>query len=81
MGKHGDHVGGEREAARALMAGTADAACMIDGNHLLFGVEGTLPAGATRIVAQTPPYDHCNFTVTAAAPAERSTGSSSSCWA
>jgi ABC-type phosphate/phosphonate transport system substrate-binding protein len=50
------------------MAGAADAACMIDGNHLLFGVEGTLPAGATRIVAQTPPYDHCNFTVGPAAP-------------
>ncbi len=62
-GKHGDHIGGERDAARSLMAGRADAACMIDGNHLLFGVEGTLPVGATRIVAQTPPYDHCNFTV------------------
>lgn len=70
VGKHGDHVGGEREAARALMSGAADAACMIDGNHLQFGVEGTLPPGATRIVAQTRPYDHCNFTVTAAAPAE-----------
>ena len=70
VGKHGDHVGGERDAARALVAGTADAACMIDGNHLLFGVEGTLPAGSTRIVAQTPPYDHCNFTVGAGAPAE-----------
>ena len=69
VGKHGDHVGGERDAARALMAGTADAACMIDGNHLLFGVEGTLPAGSTRIVAQTPAYDHCNFTVGAGAPA------------
>jgi len=69
VGKHGDHVGGERDAARALVAGTADAACMIDGNHLLFGVEGTLPAGSTRIVAQTPPYDHCNFTVAAGAPA------------
>ena len=70
VGKHGDHVGGERDAARALVAGTADAACMIDGNHLLFGVEGTLPAGSTRIVAQTPAYDHCNFTVGAGAPAE-----------
>ena len=70
VGKHGDHVGGERDAARALMSGAADAACMIDGNHLLFGVEGTLPAGSTRIVAQTPPYDHCNFTATAAAPGE-----------
>lgn len=70
VGKHGDHVGGERDAARALVAGTADAACMIDGNHLLFGVEGTLPPGSTRIVAQTPPYDHCNFTVGTGAPAE-----------
>jgi phosphonate transport system substrate-binding protein len=70
VGKHGDHIGGERDAARALVAGTADAACMIDGNHLLFGVEGTLPAGSTRIVAQTPPYDHCNFTVRAGAPAD-----------
>lgn len=70
VGKHGDHVGGERDAARALVAGAADAACMIDGNHLLFGVEGTLPAGSTRIVAQTPPYDHCNFTVRAGVPAE-----------
>jgi ABC-type phosphate/phosphonate transport system substrate-binding protein len=69
VGKHGDHVGGERDAARALLSGAADAACMIDGNHLLFGVEGTLPAGSTVILAQTPPYDHCNFTVTDAAPA------------
>ncbi len=70
VGKHGDHVGGERDAARALLSGAADAACMIDGNHLLFGMEGTLPSGSTRVVAQTPPYDHCNFTATSSAPAE-----------
>ncbi len=62
-GKHGDHIGGERDAARALMAGELDAACMIDGNHLLFVGEGTLPSGKTRILAQTPKFDHCNFTV------------------
>ena len=62
FGKHGDHVGGERDAARALIAGEVDAACMIDGNHLAFSSEGTLPAGATRILAQTPEYDHCIFT-------------------
>ena len=62
-GKHGDHIGGERDAARALIRGEVDAACMIDGNHLLFTREGTLPPGATRILAQTSPYDHCNFTV------------------
>lgn len=67
-GKHGDHIGGEREAARALLARRADAACMIDGNHLLFVSEGTLPSGSTRVLAQTAPYDHCNFTVNSTAP-------------
>ena len=60
-GKHGDHVGGERLAARSLVAGHADAACMIDGNHLAFSADGTLPAGSSRILATTPPYDHCIF--------------------
>ena len=67
---HGDHIGGEREVARSLISGEADAACMIDGNHLVFITEGTLPAGATRVVAQTAAYDHCNFTVGASAPRE-----------
>ena len=62
-GLHGDHIGGEREAARALAAGEVDATCMLDANHLLFGREGTLPPGTTRVVAQTPPFDHCNMTV------------------
>jgi phosphonate transport system substrate-binding protein len=67
-GKHGDHIGGERDAAQALMAGQVDAACMIDGNHLLFVGEGTLPRGETRVLAQTPKFDHCNFTVVSSAP-------------
>lgn len=69
VGKHGDHVGGERDAAKALLSGQATAACMIDGNHLLFSTEGTLPPGSTRVLTQTAPYDHCNFTVGPAAPA------------
>lgn len=70
VGKHGDHIGGERDAARALMVGEVDAACMIDGNHLLFSQEGTLPSGQTRIIAQTAPYDHCCFTILNDAPKE-----------
>lgn len=69
-GKHGDHIGGERDAAQALMAGEIDAAWMIDGNHLAFSREGVLPAGATRIVARTGTYDHCNFTTSPGAPKE-----------
>ncbi|HEY3739150.1 MAG TPA: phosphate/phosphite/phosphonate ABC transporter substrate-binding protein [Bryobacteraceae bacterium] len=62
-GKHGDHIGGERDAVRALLRGDADAACMIDGNHLLFSQEGVIQSGSTRVLATTPKYDHCNFTV------------------
>ncbi len=69
-GKHGDHIGGERDAARALVRGDADAACMIDGNHLLFTQEGVLQTGATRVLAITPKFDHCNFTVLDGAPRE-----------
>jgi ABC-type phosphate/phosphonate transport system substrate-binding protein len=69
-GKHGDHIGGERDAARALVRGEAGAACMIDGNHLLFSQEGVIQAGATRVLATTPKYDHCNFTVLDSAPRE-----------
>ena len=63
VGKHGDHIGGERDAVRALLRGECDAACLIDGNLLLFAQEGTLPAGSVRVLAMTPAYDHCNFTV------------------
>ncbi|MFF5180496.1 phosphate/phosphite/phosphonate ABC transporter substrate-binding protein [Micromonospora sp. NPDC000316] len=63
VGLHGDHIGGERDAARALMAGEVDAACMIDANHLTFVQDGTLTPDGTRVVAQTDRYDHCNMTV------------------
>ncbi len=65
-GKHGDHIGGERDAVKALLAGTVDAACIIDGNRLAFtreGLIGTAGPTAVRVVHQTVPYDHCNFTV------------------
>jgi len=64
-GKHGDHIGGERAAVEALLDGKADAACIIDSNYSLFEREAMFSAGALRVLAQTPPYDHCNFTVMA----------------
>lgn len=70
VGKHGDHIGGERDAARAMFRGDCDAACILDANHLLFVKEGTLTSGATRVLTQTPAYDHCNFTVLDSAPSE-----------
>jgi ABC-type phosphate/phosphonate transport system substrate-binding protein len=71
VGKHGDHVGGERLAARALVAGRVEAACLLDANLLAFAREGTLPPGSTRVLATTPPFDHCNVTVFDDAPPDR----------
>lgn len=62
VGLHGDHIGGERTAAIALMNGEVDAACVTDSNLLLFIQEGSLDPNAVRVLAQTAPYDHCNLT-------------------
>jgi ABC-type phosphate/phosphonate transport system substrate-binding protein len=69
VGKHGDHIGGEREAVKALLAGMVDAACVIDGNRLAFAREGLFAPNQLRVLLQTAPYDHCNFTVLADTPA------------
>lgn len=68
LGKHGDHIGGEREAVKALAAGKVDAACIIGSNHLLFTQEGTVAAGSLQVLSETGVYDHCNFTVLDGAP-------------
>jgi phosphonate transport system substrate-binding protein len=70
VGKHGDHIGGERDAAQALITGSADAACLLEYNYHQFLLDGTLPAGTTRMLIQTPSFDHCNFTVVSTAPPE-----------
>jgi ABC-type phosphate/phosphonate transport system substrate-binding protein len=48
---------------KALVAGEADAACVIDGNQLLFAREGTIEPGAVRVLTRTASYDHCCMTV------------------
>lgn len=63
VGKHGDHVGGERDAVRALLAGEADAACIIGGNLLAFAQEGLVPPDRVHVLSETDPYDHCVFTM------------------
>ena len=70
VGKHGDHIGGERDAAIALKARDVDAACLIDSNLLAFAREGTLPSGTVRVLTRTPTFDHCNFTVLDDAPSD-----------
>ena len=68
VGKHGDHIGGERDAAQALVTGKAEAACLLEYNYQQFIADGTIPAGTTRILTRTAPFDHCNFTISATAP-------------
>ena len=61
-GKHGDHIGGERDAAKAMLAGEVAASWMVAKNYQAFAAEGTLPVGKTRIVATSGAFDHCNMT-------------------
>jgi phosphonate transport system substrate-binding protein len=71
-GKHGDHIGGEREAAQALMTAEVDAAWMIDANYQAFTQEGLWRSGQTRILSSTGLYDHCVFTISPNASDTRS---------
>jgi phosphonate transport system substrate-binding protein len=69
-GKHGNHIGGERDAAVALAAGEVDAVCLLDGNRKQFEAEGLFAPHGVAVLARTDYYDHCNFTVTSASPEE-----------
>lgn len=61
-GLHGDHVGGERDAAESLLAGEADAACMHEWNYEAFIQEGLFAPLSTVVLAHSGPFDHCNIT-------------------
>jgi ABC-type phosphate/phosphonate transport system substrate-binding protein len=71
VGKHGDHVGGEREALNDLLAGAADAAAVLDLNWELWRSDGTADPSRVRVLDTTAPFDHCNFTVAPALQAAR----------
>jgi ABC-type phosphate/phosphonate transport system substrate-binding protein len=63
VGKHGDHVGGERDAFQALAAGEADASAVLDLNWAAWTEDGTASPDRFRVLASTQPFDHCVFTV------------------
>lgn len=71
VGKHGDHVGGERDAFACLARGEADACAMLDLNWQAWTADGTIDPGAYRILATTDRFDHCVFTARADFPPER----------
>ena len=59
VGLHGDHTGGETDAAKALMDGEIDAAWMLDFNYNRWIEDGTLEN--VKILYKTPHFDHCIF--------------------
>jgi phosphonate transport system substrate-binding protein len=63
VGKHGDHVGGELEAFRALQRSEVAACAMLDLNWDTWTKDGTIDPGQFRILAETDRFDHCVFTV------------------
>jgi len=70
VGKHGDHIGGEREALRSLEQGESQAAAMLDLNWDRWSTDGTVDPSRYKVLATTEPFDHCNFTVTEQFPAD-----------
>ena len=62
VGKHGDHVGGEREAFECLKSGGAAACAMLDLNWEGWTADGTIDTGRFAIIGETDRFDHCVFT-------------------
>jgi ABC-type phosphate/phosphonate transport system substrate-binding protein len=71
VGKHGDHIGGERDALACLQRGEAHASAMLDLNWDTWTRDGTLDPQRYHVVASTDRFDHCNFTVRDDFPIER----------
>ena len=63
VGKHGDHVGGERDALECLKTGQAAACAMLDLNWEGWIKDGTIDSNEFAIVGETDRFDHCVFTV------------------
>jgi ABC-type phosphate/phosphonate transport system substrate-binding protein len=68
VGKHGDHVGGEREALQSLIEERSDAACVLDLNWQLWSADGTCDPEEIVVLETTAPFDHCNFTALGSFP-------------
>lgn len=63
VGKHGDHIGGELDAMKALMAGEVAASAMLDLNWERWSTDGTLDPAKFKIYQTTDRFDHCVFAV------------------
>jgi phosphonate transport system substrate-binding protein len=71
VGLHGDHIGGELDAFRALEKGEVQASAMLDLNWERWTRDGSINTNEYAVVATTAPFDHCNFTAREDFPKER----------
>ena len=62
VGLHGDHVGGEKDAAMALVAGEVDASFALAANYEAWTKDGSIDKNVVRLLDTTDPFDHCIFT-------------------
>jgi ABC-type phosphate/phosphonate transport system substrate-binding protein len=63
VGKHGDHIGGELNAFRALERNEAAASAMLDLNWAAWTADGTIDPRLFEVKVSTGHFDHCVFTV------------------
>jgi ABC-type phosphate/phosphonate transport system substrate-binding protein len=59
VGKHGDHIGGERDALASLQKGESDACAALDLNWQRWQTDGTADPNRLRVLATTEAFDHC----------------------
>ena len=71
VGLHGDHIGGELDAIKALMAGTVDAAVTLDLNWEAWKKDGTVDENQLVCFDTTELFDHCIFVAHPDFPTER----------
>lgn len=61
VGLHGDHVGGEKDAMDAMIAKKVDATFTLEANYKAWIKDGSIDENTVKVLAQTPPFDHCLF--------------------
>ncbi|WP_100398812.1 phosphate/phosphite/phosphonate ABC transporter substrate-binding protein [Bacillus sp. FJAT-44742] len=61
IGLHGDHVGGELDAIKALSAGAVDVSVVLDLNWEAWKKDGTIDENQLVCIDTTEVFDHCIF--------------------
>ena len=70
VGKHGDHIGGEQDALRSVVARGSDACAVLDLNWARWLADGTADEATLRVIGSTDRFDHCNFTALESFPGD-----------